>query len=339
MKRDTFRAAVGVFAVGSGVGLIIIAARLFSDLPGQPLTATRPPVPLLPGPVLVGALALVAAAFAYSIGRLLVAVFREPAAVGTPPRVGSRETLAAILAVVAGLVVLYFATAFAMSLMELPEEQPADLLEEGQTGSDEEELEEAPPLDESMSEQPQSPAEQEQTVRRSRLTALIVTALAAVTALGLGVRTYLRYAARPEADERDDVERLSADLHATSERSLERMLGEPDDRRAVIAAYALVEESFARHGYPRQASQTPAEFMDATLRALEARSAHGGPSGFHYDARTALLTLTRLYELAKFSDHPVRQPERRRAVACLEEIGAAVEPLGGRSARGGGSGV
>jgi len=104
------------------------------------------------------------------------------------------------------------------------------------------------------------------------------------------------------------------------------MLEEPDDRRAVIAAYALVENTFERHGYTRVSSHTPVEFMRATLRELESVPGE------------ALLSLTELYEVARFSEHPVGPRERASAVASLERIGEALRRTGIRRRRETGAG-
>jgi uncharacterized protein DUF4129 len=87
---------------------------------------------------------------------------------------------------------------------------------------------------------------------------------------------------------------------------------EPDARSAIIRCYRRFERVAARARVPRAPWQTPDEFMRETLRRLEI-------------PRSAVDRLTRLFELARFSRHPLGSPERNAARACLEEIRATLE--------------
>jgi Domain of unknown function (DUF4129) len=71
---------------------------------------------------------------------------------------------------------------------------------------------------------------------------------------------------------------------------------------------------------PRAPWQTSSEFV------LEALSRLALP-------RAPVEQLTRLFELARFSDHPLEPAELDRARACLEEIGAALAPEGAARVR------
>lgn len=86
----------------------------------------------------------------------------------------------------------------------------------------------------------------------------------------------------------------------------------PDARSAIIRCYRRFERVAARARVPRAPWQTPDEFMRETLRRLEI-------------PRSAVDRLTRLFELARFSRHPLGSPEREAARACLEEIRATLE--------------
>ena len=59
-----------------------------------------------------------------------------------------------------------------------------------------------------------------------------------------------------------------------------------------MATYARMERALAAHGLPRQRSEAPAEYLE---RALEELSASASSAS----------RLTRLFEWARFSDHPV----------------------------------
>jgi Domain of unknown function (DUF4129) len=101
-------------------------------------------------------------------------------------------------------------------------------------------------------------------------------------------------------------------LAAAVEESLEDLRAEPDPRRAIIRCYARFERVAARSGVARQPWSTPMEFMRETLRRLPLPSA-------------AVPALTGLFELARFSHHPLGMPERDRALAALHEIRTAIE--------------
>jgi len=93
--------------------------------------------------------------------------------------------------------------------------------------------------------------------------------------------------------------------------SLEDLAAESDARAAIIKCYRRFERVAARARVPREPWQTPDEFMRETLDRLAL-------------PRRAVDRLTRLFELARFSLHPLESPERDLARACLEEIRAAL---------------
>jgi hypothetical protein len=92
---------------------------------------------------------------------------------------------------------------------------------------------------------------------------------------------------------------------------LDDLASEPDARVAIIRCYRRFERVAARARVPRAPWQTPEEFMRETLRRLVL-------------PHRAVDRLTRLFELARFSVHPLGPIERDSARACLEEIGAAL---------------
>ena len=94
--------------------------------------------------------------------------------------------------------------------------------------------------------------------------------------------------------------------------SLEDLAADPDARTAIIKCYRRFERVAARARVPRAPWQTADEFMRAILDRL-ALPPH------------AVDRLTRLFELARFSLHPLAASERDLARACLEEIREALE--------------
>jgi hypothetical protein len=92
---------------------------------------------------------------------------------------------------------------------------------------------------------------------------------------------------------------------------LEDLADEPEPRAAIIAAYRRFERAAARARVSRAPWHTAGEFMREAQRLLPIPA-------------TAVERLTWLFELARFSDHPVHAGDRELARACLEEIRAAL---------------
>jgi Domain of unknown function (DUF4129) len=89
--------------------------------------------------------------------------------------------------------------------------------------------------------------------------------------------------------------------------TLEDLEGEPDPRRAVIAAWARMERGLAAAGLPRHPSEAPFEYAARVLESALAR-----PSSVH--------RLTGLFERAKFSRHPIGEGDRGEAIAALRAV-------------------
>ena len=96
-------------------------------------------------------------------------------------------------------------------------------------------------------------------------------------------------------------------------RSLADLASEPDPRLAVQRAYVRMEESLGEIELSRAPDETPAEFTARVLRVLGASA-------------TAASELTGLFEVARFSDHPMDEDDRRRAIASVRRVEAEVVP-------------
>ena len=120
-----------------------------------------------------------------------------------------------------------------------------------------------------------------------------------------------------ESDE--EIEAFREDLFKATGRSLETLLEGTNPKLAVIAAYAVMEESFAAHNFKRKPSQTPMEFMAQTLSDIRERSV--GKNKKSLPDRT-LMALTEIFEIAKFSTHAIAERDRRSAIQQLEAIQA-----------------
>ena len=101
----------------------------------------------------------------------------------------------------------------------------------------------------------------------------------------------------------DPAEAVAAILGDT----LQDLYDERDPRKAVVAAYARMERALAAHGLPRHSSEAPAEYLERTLEELSASASSAS-------------RLTRLFEWARFSDHPVEPGMKTEAIQALEAV-------------------
>jgi Domain of unknown function (DUF4129) len=97
---------------------------------------------------------------------------------------------------------------------------------------------------------------------------------------------------------------LEADMVSAIETTIDDLRSEQDARRAVIAAYALMERTLARHGFARHRSEAPLEYLATILRGLRVRE-------------SAVRTLTGLFEYAKFSRHEISPAMKEEAIDAL----------------------
>jgi hypothetical protein len=93
--------------------------------------------------------------------------------------------------------------------------------------------------------------------------------------------------------------------------SLDDLRREPDPRRAIVAAYARMERTFAGAGLPREAHDTSTEYLRRILTASSAPS-------------DALLKLTLLFQEARFSRHELTSHHRDGALDALTKIREAM---------------
>jgi hypothetical protein len=100
---------------------------------------------------------------------------------------------------------------------------------------------------------------------------------------------------------------LEEDMVSAIETTIDDLRSEKDARRAVIAAYALMERTLARHGLARHRSEAPLEYLANILRGLHVRE-------------SAVVGLTRLFEYAKFSGHEVDAAMKEDAIEALIAI-------------------
>jgi uncharacterized protein DUF4129 len=85
-----------------------------------------------------------------------------------------------------------------------------------------------------------------------------------------------------------------------------------EPRQAIIACYAQLEHLLEDHGVPAYHHLTPQEYMGAALRGLEL-------------PLDAFAELIRLFELARYSVHPLDDEARTTAITHLERLTAHLQ--------------
>jgi multisubunit Na+/H+ antiporter MnhB subunit len=120
-----------------------------------------------------------------------------------------------------------------------------------------------------------------------------------------GVVVYIRER-RPSSPLRVDGA-LEAELARAVETTIDDLRRERDARRAVIAAYADMERVLAAHGLARRPAEAPLEYLARVLRGLDVRE-------------SAVQSLTRLFEYAKFSGHDIDAAMKEEAITALIKV-------------------
>jgi len=91
--------------------------------------------------------------------------------------------------------------------------------------------------------------------------------------------------------------------------SLQELRTHTDPHQAIIACYARLEHLLEDHGVPAYGHLTPQEYMGAALQDLDLPT-------------DAFAGLVGLFELARYSLHPLDDRARDRAIAHLEQLKA-----------------
>ncbi|HVV92522.1 MAG TPA: DUF4129 domain-containing protein [Hyphomicrobiales bacterium] len=147
---------------------------------------------------------------------------------------------------------------------------------------------------------------------RSAAATIILEGIAVVVAAGaLGFGLWLHLADRvgrapfePRTPE--------AEVAAAVEDSLDDLAAEPDARRAIIRCYGHFERALAAADVARRPAETALEYMREALGRLTLPEA-------------AVRELTRLFELSRFSRHPLGRRDRDLAMDALVAIRGALD--------------
>jgi hypothetical protein len=131
----------------------------------------------------------------------------------------------------------------------------------------------------------------------------VAVVLALLGALGVGVLVARRRRGVPASWHLASQAAVSAALNE----SLDDLRSEPDIRKAIIAAYARMEQALALAGLPRRPSEAPLEYVERALGELDT-------------SEDAVRRLTDLFEWAKFSHHEPEPSMRDEAIDALSAV-------------------
>ena len=133
---------------------------------------------------------------------------------------------------------------------------------------------------------------------------LVVGLVFAVAIVAFGILAAV--IVRPRGRTMDELEARKA-LETMLDDTLEDLRRERDPRRAVIAAYARMEQSLGAYGLPRRSWEAPIEYLGRVLSELTG-------SG------SAARRLTRLFERAKFSEHSIDAKMKDDAIEAVAAV-------------------
>jgi hypothetical protein len=129
--------------------------------------------------------------------------------------------------------------------------------------------------------------------------------------LRLGRPTVPRWRRQPPeevpAEDLDPMTRVHELLSQDAEEERAQLAHQGEPRNAIVASWHRLEQQLVRAGVERRTWQTTSEFVLEVLNLVGAD-------------RGAVARLADLYREARFSDHPMVQAHRRRALEALDAI-------------------
>ena len=124
---------------------------------------------------------------------------------------------------------------------------------------------------------------------------------------------------RRRGDHEDDEqpeEQLEAVITPAAKRAAEQLLTGTDPRSSVLLAYRNLESALESRDLAREVAETPSEHLRRVLVDLRLDTA-------------PLLQLSELYQLARFSDHPISEAQQRAAGEALQQALGQLPIAGG----------
>ena len=278
-------------------------------------SAERMPVPLLSRTFVdISIGVIVGAALLFLSGSIYELVKSKRLLPGWLLDASNRSTfLVPILLWIGTLVIVLFIAAFFASFIKIDEEtqRQAESLRTEITEDTGEEEPEQP-----LYEERETYVGSENTESRRTVLYVLLVVLLGGSAI-LAARLLRTSGGKEPKLAEEELDDLREDLYKAGRRGLEALLRGSDHRGAVIAAYAAMEDAFAEYSFKKERYQTPTEYIVETIDAMRAKY---GETASYSMPEAALLQLTDLFEIAKFSSHEIRITDRQKAIAHLEAI-------------------
>jgi hypothetical protein len=130
--------------------------------------------------------------------------------------------------------------------------------------------------------------------------------LAGSIAVLLPIALVIRHRRRP-SDALDPADEIPGSVARALRDSIDEIDRDPDSRRAIIRAYARMEDAFDDAGTPRRPYETPFEYVGRALRGVRV-------------SPPAVGRLAALFERARFSQHAVAPETKEDAVDAIRAI-------------------
>jgi hypothetical protein len=150
---------------------------------------------------------------------------------------------------------------------------------------------------------PGQPVPEEELARAPRVVWPLAAGVVGVIAAAIVIAVLVdRRRRRPDALTAEQLKELGEAL----DEAIDDLRRDPDPRRAVVAAYARMEQALTVYGLPRKPAEAPYEYLRRVARELEAEQ--------------PVAALTELFEVAKFSEHSIDETMRGRAIDALTAV-------------------
>jgi Domain of unknown function (DUF4129) len=175
------------------------------------------------------------------------------------------------------------------------------------------------PSQQSPTTKPKDPNKRPDSLNMPKWIGWLLIGLLGAAIIGALVWGYLKRSKKPDSPEPDE-ESVDAGIMAESvAASVDLAETDSDPRKAIIAAYARLLDGLAAAGLPRRPEEAPEEHLARSLTSLPI-----APGPFR--------ELTRLFALARFSQHPITEGHRGEALAALGAVQTELthlrEPVG-----------
>ena len=300
-------------AVTLSLAVIMVVAFLLIPRALSQTDLSRPPaLPILPGWIFYSCGVLLIGALCLSAAFLARDVLRGAPSPDTERILERRRMFRIVAGVILAFFVFYLLAALALSFVRMDDEIQEQTRQLSAEFAATEDTATDMDLRESDGGSELVSSGTDDGERRTRILALCIAIAASAISIFLGIRYARSVRSEPMQLEGGETDLFRRELLDTARSVLQRLVEQGDDRSAVIAAYAMVEDTFSRTGYARHESQTPKEFFSEVMLSTDVISTEAG--------RGALVDLAALYEIAKFSDHPISHGERIRAISLVESV-------------------